>query len=172
MTDEMTTGEQPADEAVATLLRGLSRLPGYDGVTFRGRPAGARFGAAAGQVLVSTGLVATSRDPRVASENFTVEEMYAVVGNAGRAIESLSQHPDEHEVVFLPATMFLVLKRARVGDLPVTVVEQLDPQRDPADGGSASLEEVAGRIAAAVLSARERADTAVHSPGKFVGDIA
>lgn len=160
-----------ADERAAALLAALRKLPGHAGMTFRGRPAAAGFGVREGQVLVSTGLVATSRDPRVATENFTADELFAVVGTAGRALEQLSQHPDEREVVFLPATMFLVVKRARVEDLPVTIVEQLDPMRDPAAGPTASLEETAREVTLAVLGARGRDDVVVHSPGKFAGDI-
>ena len=163
-------GEAPQDEAVATLLSGLRKLAGFDGITYRGAPTDAAFGRE-GQVLVSTGLVATSRDPRVATENFSSAGLYAVVGNAGRAIEAYSQHLDEREVVFLPSTMFLVVKRARVGDLPVTIVEQLDPDRDPDERGASSIEETARVVVAQVAAAREREPVVVHAAGKFCGEI-
>jgi hypothetical protein len=83
-------------------------MPSYDGISFRGRSASAALGHS-GQVVVSSGLVSTSQDIRVATENFSCEGIYAVVGNSGRSISSYSQHPHEKEIVFLPSTMFLVV---------------------------------------------------------------
>jgi hypothetical protein len=160
----------PTPDQVASLIRGLTKLPPYEAITFRGRSADARFGRP-GEVVVTTGLTATSRDVRIATENFTAPALYAIAGISGRAIEQHSQFPDEREVVFLPSTMLRVAKVARLGDLPLVIVEQLDPQRDPAVPKTDPLDEWSRSIAARFLSARRRPPLDLPHPGKFVGDI-
>ncbi len=162
---------QDLDRKVAALLKALGKLPPHRGVSFRGRSLDSSFGRE-GQVVVTRELTATSRSVAVASENLTAPALYVVIGRTGRAIESLSRHPGEHEVVFLPATMFTVVKSARIDELPVTVVEQLNPEMAELDEPLGTLEEIAAYAVDRVAEAREHDQVEITTPGKFVGDIA
>jgi hypothetical protein len=159
------------EQQVSTLLGALEKLPPHRGVSYRGIPADARFGHHEGQVVVTRLLTASSRDVRVATENFTSAGLYVVVGRTGRAIEHLSQHPEEQEVVFLPVSTFLVLQRARIDDLLVVVVEQLNPELGPTDDPLATLEELGALAVVRVREARQRPPVRVGSPGKYCGDV-
>lgn len=165
---------QPADEQVATLLRALKKLPLQDGITYRGFDADARFGTRDGEALVTTGLTATSRDIRVATENSTAAGLFVIAGKTGRVVESYSRFPAEREVVFLPSTLFRVVRQALLGSLPVVIVEQLEPGAMPepqADGECEPWQEWL-RIAARSLTDAGQASAArITSPGKYVGDI-
>ncbi len=158
------------EQMVDDLIRGLRKMPLYEGVSFRGGTVEDTFGRSSGTV-VAQALTATSRDARVATENFTTPALYAVVGNQGRSIESVSQHPAEREVVFLPGTLFRAVKQVRFDDLLITVVEQLDLDREPG-GPKGDLDELLETIATAVRDAQEAEPVEVTTPGKFAGDIA
>lgn len=158
------------DEVVGNLIRGLTKLPTYDGVTFRGATPEDTFGTTSGTV-VARGLTSTSRDARIATENFTTPAVYAVVGTHGRRVEAVSQHPREHEVVFLPGALFRAIAQVRFQDLPVVVVEELDLDREPSEPDG-DLDELLTVIAALVRRDLERLPVDITSPGKFVGDIA
>lgn len=154
---------------VRDLLSGLAKMPPYAGITFRGIGDGATLGTEVA-TCVTEGLVATSRDVRVASENFSTRGLYAVVGRAGRAIETVSQHPAEREVVFLPGAVFGHVTTVRDGDLPIVLVEQLDLDRDPEDPKQ-DLQETLAIVATLVDAGRRGEPVQVTTPGKFVGDI-
>jgi len=156
---------------VAALLKALRKLPPHRGVTFRGRSLDSSYGRE-GQVIVTRELTATSRSVAVATENLTAPALYVVIGRTGRAIETLSHHPGEREVVFLPASMFSVVKSARIDDLPVTIVEQLDPELADLDEPVGSLDEIAAFAVGRVAHAREAGPVEITTPHKFVGDIA
>lgn len=164
------TSPEDLDQRVAALLTALQKLPPHRGVSFRGRTADSGFGRE-GQVVVTTGLTPTSRSVAVATENFTVPALYVVLGRTGRAIQDLSRHPEEQEVVFLPSSMFTVVRSARVDDLPVTIVEQLNPELGELDEPLGTLEEIAAFTVSRVGEARQSAPVGVTTPGKFVGDI-
>ncbi|MCY7402529.1 MAG: hypothetical protein LH477_16520 [Nocardioides sp.] len=155
----------------AALLTALKKLPPHRGVSFRGRSIDSSYGRE-GQVIVTRELTATSRSVAVATENLTAPALYVVIGRTGRAIEKLSRHPGEHEVVFLPVSMFSVVKSARIDDLPVTIVEQLNPELAELDEPLGTLEEIAAFAVGRVAQAREAGPVEVTTPRKFVGDIA
>jgi hypothetical protein len=157
------------DEVVDNLLRALQKMPVHEGISFRGGTVEDTFGGQAGTVVTS-GLTATSRNARIATENFTTPAVYAVLGNQGRALEGVSQHPEEEEVVFLPGTLFQPVKQVRHGALLVTVVEQLDLERTPEDP-KADLDTVLASIASTVRDDLALGQIEISSPGKFVGDI-
>ena len=123
-------------------------------------------------MIVTRELTATSRSVAVATENLTAPALYVVLGRTGRAIENLSRHPGEHEVVFLPASMFSVVRSARIDDLPVTIVEQLDPELAELDEPLGTLEEIAAFAIGRVAEAREAGPVEITTPHRFVGDIA
>jgi hypothetical protein len=158
-------------ERFDSILRTLSKMPQLPGLSFRGRAPGSTFGRGEGQLIVTKLTTATSRDVRVATENFTTDGVFAIVGKTGRAIEQYVPHPEEREVVFLPFTMLLVIKNARVGNLPVTIVEQLDFDHPPESPGRGGVNELGGRVAAAILAARKQPEVVLTNQGKYSGDI-
>lgn len=156
-----------------TLLRTLEQLPPHEGLVFRGCEARSHE-RWPGRAHVSERLLSASRDPRVATENFTTEAVYAILSRTGRAIEQFSAAREEREVVFLPGTVFTLVTRVRVRDLGVTIVEEFDPGAagdegtpEPVDFGELQLE-----IGAAILEAQLRGPVPAPTEGKFVGDIA
>jgi len=157
------------DQVVADLIRGLEKMPHWPGISFRGATAGDSFLTHAG-VLVSQGLTATSRDSRVATENFTTPGIYAFLGVHGRAIEQVSAHPEEREVVFLPGSLFSVATTVRYDTHVVTVVEELDLERDP-DSPKSVLDDVLRDVAAHLQRDRDASTLLIASPGKFAGDV-
>ncbi|MGN0063725.1 MAG: TNT domain-containing protein [Nocardioides sp.] len=168
---EVVPGPPPSGAALSAmhLVRGLLRFPGHRGVTYRGMPDDAGF-TREGQIVTAQGLLPTSRDPRVATENFTSKGLYVVVGRSGRAIEEVSVAAHEREVVFLPGTVFRIAKVARIDRLPVAIIEDLRP-----DGTAyeplGSYEEVAAHAVRAVDAARQRQPLSVTQPGKYCGDV-
>jgi hypothetical protein len=157
-------------DEVAALLSALQKLPPYPEITFRGMSEGARYGLQPGEAIVTTGLTATSRDLRIATENFSSPGVYAIAGRTGRAIEKFSTYLTEREVVFLPSTLFRVVEQARLRDLPLIVVEELDLKGRPAKDPHA-LRTLLDDIATRFLHAQQRQDVPVTTPGKFVGTI-
>ena len=74
--------------------------------------------------------------------------------------------------MFLPATMFSVVKSARIDDLPVTIVEELDPETKELAEPLGTFEEIAAFAVDRVGRAREQGAVEITTPGKFAGDIA
>nr|WP_300047848.1 hypothetical protein [uncultured Nocardioides sp.] len=146
----------------------LEQLPPHEGVVFRGCEARSHE-RWAGRAHVTETLLSTSRDPRVATENFTTEAVYAILSRAGRGIEQFSAARHEREVVFLPGTILTLVTRVRVKDLGVTIVEEFVPGAEPAPVDFAALQEEVGR---AILEAELREPVPQPIPGKFAGDIA
>jgi hypothetical protein len=151
------------------LLTTLEQLPPHVGMVFRGCEARSHE-RWSGRAHVTDRLLSTSRDPRVATENFSTDAVYAVLSRTGRSIEPFSAARHEREVVLLPGTVLTLVTRVRVKDLGVTIVEEFDPSagQEPAFDLAAVQEQI-GR---AILEA-ELADP-VPDPieGKFAGDIA
>lgn len=156
-------------EQLEALLSALDKLPPYRGLSYRGYAG--RQGSGFQRALTSPVLVATSRDPRVASENFTTDGVYAVIGSRGRDIASLSRHPQEREVVFRPGSTFLPIERFDVDDLEVAIVEEIDPDRDRDEQPAFTLDELKDQMRAAILDARGRAAVDDVTEGKFVGPL-
>lgn len=154
---------------IAALFATLEQLPPHEGVVFRGCEARSHE-RWPGRAHVSEALLSTSRDPRVATENFTTDAVYAIVSSTGRAIEQFSAARHEREVVLLPGTVLTLVTRVRVKDLGVTVVEEFDPAGEEApDVDLAALQVEIGR---AILEAELRDPVPASIPGKFAGDIA
>lgn len=152
------------------LLSTLEQLPPHGGLVFRGCSARSHE-RWPGRAYVTEELLSASRDPRVATENFTTDAVYALVSRTGRAIEQFSAARYEREVVFLPGTVFTLVTRVRVKDLGVTIVEEFDPHAEgtpePIDFGA--LQEEIGRE---ILEAELREALQPSAVGKFAGDIA
>ncbi len=146
-------------------LAAVEKLPPYEGVTFRGAAATVQG------TTVAAGVMASSRDPRVASENFTAPVLLALHHRTGRDITALSQHADEAEVVVLPGTAWRPITTVEVEGTLVQALEELDLGRTgrAPDGWGTSVDDVAQRITRAVAVARDRTPVDVHTPGKFAG---
>lgn len=153
---------------LGAFLATLDQLPPHEGVVFRG--CGARSHERwPGRAHVTESLLSTSRDPRVATENFSTEAVYAILSRAGRGIEQFSAARHEHEVVFLPGTIFTLVTRVRVKDLGVTIVEEVVPEAEPPPVDLVAFQEEIGR---AILEAELRDPVPQPIAGKFAGDIA
>jgi hypothetical protein len=158
----------PAEQLDA-LLSALDKLPPYRGLSYRGYSG--RQGEGFQRPQASAVLVATSRDPRVATENFTTDGVYAVIGSLGRDIASLGSRPQEQELVFRPGSVFLPIERFDVDGLEVAIVEEIDPQRDRDEQPPFTLDQLKDQMRAAIHEARRRPDVDDVTPGKFVGPL-
>jgi hypothetical protein len=157
-------------ERLDALLPALEKLPRYRGLSYRGYAV--PDGCLRPRTVLSGVLVATSHDPRVATENFSATGLYAVIGRRGRDLSAVSEHGEEREVVFRPGSMFLPIKRFDVDGLEVSVIEELDPDNGPEPAvPQFTLEQLEEQMRDAVREARERAAIEVTSPGKFVGPL-
>lgn len=155
-----------------TLLATLEQLPPHEGIVFRGCEARSHE-RWSGRAHVTEALLSTSRDPRVATDNFATDAVYAILSRRGRAIEQFSAAREEREVVFLPGTVLTLVTRVRVKDLGVTIVEEFDPtsQVDP-EQEQVDYSELQEAIGRAILEAELREPVPQPHTDKFVGDIA
>lgn len=160
----------PDHDRLARMLRGLEQAPRFRGVSFRGRTEDAAFGPGSA-TMVSRLLTATSRDLRVATENFATSRVYAIVGGAGRSIEAFSRYPQECEVVFLPATMFRPAEILHADGIEIIVVEQLAFDEADRPGPAWTPETVRALATDHVTHSRRIDPVEVTSPGKFLGDL-
>jgi hypothetical protein len=160
----------PLDERLAALLPALDKLPPYRELSYRGYAG--RQGQTFQRAIPSGALVSTSRDPRVATDNFSTDGVYAVIGRPGRDLTWVSEHPDEQEVVFRPGSVYLPIQRFDVDDLEVAVVEELDPDNDPDVAPPFTLDELKDQMTEAIRDARSRPPVDAITSGKFVGPLA
>lgn len=146
-------------------LTAVEKLPPYEGVTFRGAA------AVIETTTVAAGVMASSRDPRVASENFATPVLLALHHRTGRDISALAQHADEAEVVVLPGSVWRPITTVVVEGTTVQAVEELDVARTgrQPDSWGTTTADVEARVTRAVEVARARGPVPVHSPGKFAG---
>jgi hypothetical protein len=156
-------------ERLDALLSALDKLPAFLGLSYRGYAV--PEGRLRPRTVLSGILVPTSRDPRVATENFTTDGLYAVIGNRGRDLTALSERPQEREIVFRPGSMFLPIERLDVDGLEVSIVEELDPDRDRDATPPFTLEQLKDQMRAAIEDARARDQIDDVTHGKFVGPL-
>ncbi len=143
-----------------SLLDALLALPATPAITYRGSS-----GVGINAAITLQSVLPTSINPRVASENFTADQLVAIVAISGRSIARLSRHPDEEEIALLPGTIL-----QPVGSIDVDgLVRPLALLAEP--GTAAGLPEDATELQAVV---RRQIGTAlmlppvvVHSPGRF-----
>ncbi|MEH3140743.1 MAG: hypothetical protein PGN37_11290 [Mycobacterium kyogaense] len=142
------------------LVDQISRLPAIPGITYRGM-----IGAPPRYAITLSGLLPTSVNPRVASENFTSERVAAIATTSGRYIAPLSRHPDEMEVVLLPGTLLLPVGFVEVGRLENPVVLLEEPGSAP--GLPANRIELQELVEQQIEAALASPPVSVHSPGRF-----
>jgi hypothetical protein len=156
-------------EQLDALLSALDKLPPYRGLSYRGYAV--PDGRLRPRTLMSPVLVPTSRDPRVATDNFATTGVYAVISSRGRDIASLGRHPHEQEVVFRPGSLFLPIESFDVSGLEVSVIEEIDPDRDPDEQPAYTLEQLEDQMRSAIDDARGRPPVDDVTSGKFVGPL-
>lgn len=151
-------------EAALRFLRALERLPPYTGIVFHGLPSVPSLAPA----RWTRGVTATSKDPRIATENFSTPVVVAIVSRTGRDISFLSAQQAEQEVVLPPETVLLEVARTTLDDgRPVVIAEQLtDP--DPAVALPPTLDDLVAHVRQTLHAARAQPAVAITTPGKFV----
>lgn len=162
--------ETPPEGRLERLLAAFEKLPPWQGVTFHGLPAGAE---PPGSAIVLRGLVATSRDPRVATENWAHPAVLAIVSRTGRDLTPLSAQASDAEVVLLPGVTLVPVPspEGNVEGLRVQVLEEVltQPASGPATGEAlpVDLGGLHDLISSRVRSARALSPVQVGAPGKF-----
>ena len=142
-------------EPPSGIARIFSGVPEFRGIVWRG---------AAFQLwgpLQLTAPLPTSKDPRVASENFRSPYLHAIVACRGRDISALSGHPTEEEVVLLAgAVLTPVTAACRVEGHAVQVLREVGDHDDIIAPSHADLAPVLAR-------ARTAVPVPVTSPHRF-----
>lgn len=141
----------------SSFVDAVSRLPIYRGLTWRA--AGFELTAP----FTSDAPVPTTRDLRVATENFRATGVHLILSTAGRDIGPFSAHPSDQEVVLLPGARLVPATSFHdVGGLRVQVViEQPAPEIPlPTVPTDEDISEI-------LRSARAETDVVVHAPGRF-----
>lgn len=157
-------------DAAHAFLSAMEKLPRFDGLSFRGLPQGAD--PPQGPVA-TTGVHASSRSPRVATEDFSAAALLVLLNRTGRSIAEFSAHPEEQEVVVLPGTVWRPLVEVAVPGYAgrVLVIEELDLTRSlpqPSEWG-ATVAELAARVQGRVREELQGERFTVNVPGKFTG---
>lgn len=138
------------------LITALEKLPPFVGVTWRGAP-----GALVRPLELPVPLP-TSRDPRVASANFTVPALWAILSIGGRDIAPISADPAAREVTLLPGSTLVPGGEAH--EVAGTIVQVVREVRD----GVVSHVNPADADLAEVLDAfRAEGPAEIRQPGRF-----
>lgn len=142
------------------ILTSLSALPAMPAITYRGM---------AGPKPISSftlsGILPTSMDPRVASENFTAEWLAAIVSITGRLVAPFARYREEQEIALLPGTLLLLAGSVDVPGLPDSVLLLAEPGDAPGlPADSAALKDA---VIQQITSALASPDVTVHTPGRF-----
>jgi len=157
-------------DAARAFLSAMDKLPRFDGITFRGMPQGSEPPRT---LVAATGVHASSRSPRVATEDFTSAALLVLLNRTARSISEFSAHPEEREVVVLPGTVWRPLVELTVPGHAgaVYVLEELDLSQSlpqPTEWG-ATLAELANRVQRVVEQDLRGESFTVNVPGKFAG---
>jgi hypothetical protein len=156
-----------AGERALAFLRALERLPPYTGIVYHGLPAV----PALARARWTRGVVATSRDPRIATENFTAPVIAAIVSRSGRDIAAFSSHPQEHEVVIPPEVPIQEVARTVAPDGRVVVIIEQLAEVDPDSGLPPTLDGLIHAVDEQLREAHSRAAVEITTPAKFVEQL-
>ena len=151
-------------------LQTMEKLPPTPGLVFHGLPADG-VQASSG---VLRNIVATSRNPRVATENFTTPGLACIATLTGRNIGFFSAHPAEEEAVVLPAIALVCVSAGRdeVLGVDVVVYEEIDLEAVPSDEDrAAAYERLMDEVQERLGAAWHGAPVAVTSPGKYTSRL-
>lgn len=164
----MSTADEQSP--VLKFLATLDKLPPYAGVVYHGLRSDPGNGA-----VTLRGLAASSRSPRVASENFSTPFLLAILTRTGRDLAPLAGNPSEQETVLLPGTVLVDVERFTLASPPleVCIFEEISigeaatiPPEWPA-----SREALKDFIQAGIDTAFAGVPVNVASPGKFIADL-
>lgn len=145
-----------AEDIVTT----LSQLPAMAAITYRGM-AGPRPNGS----FTLSGILPTSMDPRVGSENFTADWLAAIVSITGRLVAPFARYQEEQEIAMLPGTLLLLVGSVDVPGLPDSVVLLAEPGDAPGlPADSAGLKQA---VIEQITAALARPPVTVNTPGRF-----
>jgi hypothetical protein len=149
------------------LLSALAGLPETAVLTWHGA-----FEPPAAATVEVHGILATSLDPRIATENFSTPVIVAIIAKRGRSIGPFSAHPDEKEVVLLPGTVLNVLAMSRQPDTAtIVLMEELAPSGAELDWLPPTIDEL-GQFVMEQLSHSVAGPAAkISTPGKFTAPL-
>lgn len=149
-------------------------LPPVQDVVFRGHP------ALTGPVspFLADGIISTSRDPRVASENFTTPVLLCIVSATGRVLGPLSRQSSDEEVVILPGRLLVPIGQFEVDSTLVVVLDEVEASPsgswvEPSRVGNipSGADEILAYARSRVEQSIAGAAATVASPGKFVSPV-
>lgn len=156
-----------AAEKALAFLEALKRLPPFAGIVFHGLPTVPDLTSA----RWTRGVTATSRDPRIATENFASPVIAAIVSRTGRDISVFSMQPSELEVVLPPDVALLEIARTSTDDgRAVVVIEQL-AEIDPQSDLPPTLEALVAEVNRILRDAAAAPPVEIRLPGKFVEQL-
>lgn len=151
-------------EAATRFLQALEKLPTHTGIVFHGLPSVPQLAPA----RWTRGVTATSKDPRIATENFSTPAIAAIVSRTGRDFAAFSAHPAEREVVLPPEVVLLEVAHTRLPDgRPVVIVEQL-AEPDPRADLPPTLDALVAAVHELLQLAQAGEPSAITTPGKSV----
>jgi hypothetical protein len=152
---------------VDALLSALASLPPKAGLFWHG----AAVPPPAGAVEVR-GLLATSENPRIATENFSTPVIIGIIAKRGRSLGPLSAHPQEQEVVLLPGTVLSTLQiMQQPGTATVVVMEELAESGSELDWLPPTIEELGQLVIGLLGQSAAQPPVQISTPGKFVAPI-
>lgn len=138
------------------LIAALEKLPPFAGVTWRGAP-----GALVRPLELPVPLP-TSLDPRVASANFTVPVLWAVIAVAGREIWPISADRDAREVTLLPGSTLVA-----AGDVHEVAGAAVQVVREEREGFTGPAGPDDDGLAAVIAAFRAEGLVEPRQPGRF-----
>jgi len=150
-----------AAAAAERFLSILTRVPPLPGLVFHGL---SELPPATAAPIELRGPLATSRNPAVATENWTSPAIAAIDTATGRDLVPFSGHPEEQETVLLPDTVLVEVARLSLAVDVVVYREHTGAELDQPDALVADVVEAIGAASAADA-------VVVHSPGKYAGPL-
>lgn len=150
------------------LLDALDKLPPAGGLCWRGLD---DTPDSVPDLGVLTALVPTSRDPRIATEDFTARTILVLLTRTGRDLSALSAHPQELEVAQRPgSTWHRLPDRTLDTPAPLIVLEELNPAGyTPPTDWPPTLAELDNQLRAQLSAARHNGPATITRPGTFTG---
>lgn len=148
----------------------LEKLPPSPGLVFHGLPA---HGLSATSAVLKD-VVASSCNPRIATENFTTAGLACIVTLTGRNIAFLSDYPEEEETLLLPGVVLVCVAVGRHEklDIELVVFEELDLEAAPVEEGrDAASARLRGEINDYLAASWNTEAITVNSPGKFTSPL-
>jgi hypothetical protein len=114
---------------IKTLIAGLSRLPDFQGIVFRGTefPADILEQHQIGKAVTYAAFTSTSKSSDIIEHYFKNRVWIQIRSKHGKSVSELSHNDWEEEVLFLPGTRFLVRdRRLRADGVTELELEEID----------------------------------------------